>query len=370
MGQRTRAYYLDWIRIVVILLLVPFHSAVTFSAHADGFIRYPLNVPGIDGFLWFLSLWIMPILFLTAGFSANYALEKRRAEEFARERRDKLLTPLLAGMLLVCPPMSYLRALFMGTFHGGLVGFYPRFFYGFYPHGNLNWGHLWFLAYLFVFSSILLPLFVRINRGVPRARLVKASAILEKGLCLYLVTIPLMVTETILRPIFPGFQNLVWDWANFVFYLALVLYGFIFALNERIVENIQRIRAVTFWLAILLYAGAVTLRITGISLGVFYPAYNVLMVFSLMFTVLGYAKTLLNTRSRPYDYLNKASFPFYIFHFLPITVAAYFFARADISVWLKWFLLIVVSYPATFVLYEMVRRVPYLRSVFGMRPKG
>jgi peptidoglycan/LPS O-acetylase OafA/YrhL len=372
MAQDSRAYYLDWIRIIVILLLVPFHSAVTFTLHGDGFIKYPQNAPLMDDLLWFLSIWIMPVLFLISGMSAYFALDRRSPAQFVRERRSKLALPLGAGMLLVCVPMSYLRALFMGSFRGSLIKFYPHFFNGTYPRGNLNWGHLWFLAYLFVFTLILLPLFVRMRREPLKTKLMGASAVLEKGLWIYLIAAPLMITESLLRPIFPGLQNLVWDWANFIFYLALVFYGFVFAVNGRILDNVQRIREITLCLGIVLFAGAVTSRNMGVSgsIAPFFPAYNVLMVFSWTFAVLGYAKELLNTRNRAYAYLNEASFPFYVFHFLPITVVAYFIARSSLNVWLKYTLLIVLAYPVTFGLYEIVRRIPYLRFAFGIKAKA
>jgi glucans biosynthesis protein C len=362
-----RAYYLDWIRITVILLLVPFHSAVTFATHADGFIRYPLHVPAMDLFLWFLSIWIMPMLFLVSGLSARFALKKRTPAQFSAERRTKLLLPLAAVILLICVPMSYLRALFIGAFHGSLFAFFPHFFNGSYPRGNFHWGHFWFLAYLFVFTMILLPLFVKMEKEGTAARVAKASAILEKGLSIYVLAVPLMITEVILRPLFPGLQNLVWDWANFIFYLALVFYGFVFALNARILDNIERIRGAALCFGILLFAGANAMRIWHVPIGRLYPAYNVVMVFSWMFAFLGYAKALANRKSRFHAYLNEASFPVYAFHFLPITATAFFIAKADISVWLKWLVLVAISYPVTFVLYEVIRRIPYLRVAFAIK---
>jgi glucans biosynthesis protein C len=74
-------------------------------------------------------------------------------------------------------------------------------------------------------------------------------------------------------------------------------------------------------------------------------------------------------QGRAYAYLNEASFPFYIFHFLPITVVAYFIARANANVWFKYILLVVVAYPATFGIYEIVRRIPCLRIAFGIKVK-
>ena len=370
MNQDNRAYYLDWIRIGVILLLVPFHSAITFASRGDGFIRYPQSVPAMDMALWFLSIWIMPVLFVVSGVASYRALQHRTPKQYARERHRKLLMPLLAGMLLVCPPMSYMRAMFMGSFHGSFLQFYPRFFTGgIYPRGNLTWGHLWFLAYLYVFSLILLPLFVRMARERDRAKLVDASSFLERGRRTYLAAVPLMFTETVLRPVFPGFQNLVWDWANFTLYLLFFLYGFLLAINGRILDNIQRIRMFSLLLGSFLFAAMAGLRMLGVGpvIDRMVPAYNALMVFAWVFAVLGYARRFLNLQGRFYQYLNKASFPFYIFHFLPITIAAYFIARSDFSVWLRYLIIMAVAYPSIFALYEIIRRIPVLRFVFAVK---
>jgi len=372
MNQSTRAYYLDWIRIGVILLLVPFHSALTFGGHGDTFIRYPQqSVPTFDIGLWFLSTWIMPVLFVVSGIASYYALQHRTPDEYMRERRAKLLVPLIAGTLLVISFMSYLRALFIGSFHGNFLEFYPVFFSkGPYPRGNFSWGQLWFLAYLYVFTLILKPLFVRTIREGAGSRLAAASSILEKGLWIYLIVIPSMFTETLLRPFFPGLQNLFWDWANFTLYLVLVFYGFVFAMNDRILDNIERIRMFSLLLGTFLFVLVASLKLSGIEGAIFrvYPAYNTVMVFAWVFTVLGYAKRFLNRQARFYKYLNKASFPFCIFHFLPITVAAYFIARSDLNMWLRWLIVVAFSYPSTFALYEIVRRIPVLRFLFGVKP--
>ncbi len=127
MDQKERLFYLDWIRIIVILLLVPFHSAISFTVPGDVFIKYPQHIPSLGYVLWFLSIWIMPALFLVSGIAAYHALQRRTAEQYARERRGKLLLPLLAGVLLICPPMAYLRALYLGSFQGGFFRFSPSF---------------------------------------------------------------------------------------------------------------------------------------------------------------------------------------------------------------------------------------------------
>jgi peptidoglycan/LPS O-acetylase OafA/YrhL len=326
-------------------------------------------VPGLDIFTWLLSLWIMPALFLVSGMSAYFSLRSRTGKEFMRERYQKLLLPFFAGVVLICPIMAYLRALFMGAVQGDFVHFYPLFFNGGYPKGNFNWGHLWFLLYLFVFTAILRPLLVYMKREDVQARLVDMSAILGKGLFVYLPALPLMVTEALLRPSFPGMQNLYWDWANFIFYLVLVFYGFLLATNKKIVDNIERIRVFSLVLGAALFALVAIPATSGVRgfMGRAYHAYNALMVFAWVYAVLGYAKALVNRRCRIYSYLNSASFPFYIFHFLPVTVAAYFVARMEIDVWWRYLIIVACSYPATFAVYEIVKRIPLIRFLFGIK---
>ncbi len=372
MIRDNRAYYLDWIRIGVILLLVPFHSVLTFAGGGDPVIRHQQSVPAMHIGLWFLSIWIMPVLFVVSGAASCYALQYRTPKEYAKERRAKLLRPLLSGMLLVCVPMSYLRALFIGSFHGSILQFYPVFFTSApYPRGNFSWWHLWFLAYLYVFTLILRPLFVRMSREQTCARVATASSILERGLWVYFLVIPSIFTETLLRPLFPGLQNLVWDWANFTLYLALFLYGYLFAVNGRILENLERIRVFSLVLGTLLFLVAASLGRSwiGSMISRIYPAYNTLMVFAWVFSVLGYARRFLNRNGRFYLYLNNASFPLYVFHLLPISVAAYFIAKDDLNVWLKCLVIIAFAYPSTFALYEIVRRTPVIRSLFDVKPR-
>ncbi len=371
MDRNDRAYYLDWIRIGVILLLVPFHSAVTFTTRGDGYIRYPQSVPAMDIGLWFLSIWIMPVLFVVSGFASYQALQYRAPREYLKNRRAKLLIPFLAALVLLCPPMAYFRALFMGSFQGSFLKFYPCFFtHGAYPKGYFNWGHLWFLIYLFVFTLLLLPLFMRMMRERTRASVIAASAILEKGFWIYLAAIPLMFAQTVLGPLFPNHFNIFSDWAYFTLFLVLMLYGFLFAMNGRILDNIQRIRAVSLVLVIFLFVPEAFLRISGMetALGPISPAYNVLILFASVFAALGYARQFLNQPYHFYHYLHTASFPFYILHFFPITVMSYFIARSDLNVWLKYVIIVVFAYPSTLALYEIIRRIPMVRSLFGVKP--
>ncbi len=373
MDRIQRLWYMDWIRIIVILILVPFHSAVTCTTYGDAFIKFNQKVPVLNAFIWFMSIWIMPVLFMVSGMSSYFSMQHRTAGQYTRERYRKLIIPLFAGLLTVCTILSYFRALYLGTFHGTYLKFYPHFFTdGLAPKGNLNWGHLWFLAYLFLFSMILLPVFKYLNKENIKEKVRRASARFEKGLWIFFLALPIMLTETILRPRFPETLDLVTDWANVALYLILTLYGFMFALNQRMLDNIERFRIFSLVSGIALFASAYILKgdIHSSSTTFMIPAYNALMKFTWILTALGYAKKYLNHDNRPHSYLVNASFPVYIFHYLPITVIAYFIARSDMDIWLKYGILVVSAYPLTFAMYEILKKIPYVRFAFAIKQKG
>jgi hypothetical protein len=211
------------------------------------------------------------------------------------------------------------------------------------------------------------------NKKNLTARVIAGSAILEKKLWIYLLPIPLMVTEMILRPFFPGeYQNLIWDWANFIFYFLLVFLGFVFAINGKILDNIQRMRAFSLVIGVILFATIVVwdMRGAGRFLSHIYPAYNTLTIFAWMFAILGYAKTFLTVKNRLYSYLNNASFPFYAFHYLSVTILAYFIAKESMNVWFKYLIIVFCAYLSTFALYEIVKRISFLRFLFGIKIVG
>jgi hypothetical protein len=49
MAEQKRQYYLDWLKIIVVALLVPHHIAITFSHLGDAYVFLPIK----DGSIYF-----------------------------------------------------------------------------------------------------------------------------------------------------------------------------------------------------------------------------------------------------------------------------------------------------------------------------
>jgi hypothetical protein len=55
--QNERLYYIDWLRVLVILTLIPFHAALTYSGLGDTYIANPLHDARIIPFMLMEKYW-------------------------------------------------------------------------------------------------------------------------------------------------------------------------------------------------------------------------------------------------------------------------------------------------------------------------
>lgn len=81
----------------------------------------------ISSILVFLSPHFMPLMFLIAGISTRYALQKRTIGQYVLERVKKLLIPFVFGTILIMPLMTYIADKFNYGYQGDLIRHYAIF---------------------------------------------------------------------------------------------------------------------------------------------------------------------------------------------------------------------------------------------------
>ncbi|QQO09995.1 acyltransferase family protein [Breznakiella homolactica] len=380
MKENKREYYLDWLRIIVVLLLVPHHIAITFSHIGDAYVFLPVKDNSLYFFIQstFLNLWFMRMLFFVSGISTYYALKKRTNKEYFLERCKRLLLPAVFAIIAVCPVMAYFRALNLNGFQGSLFKFYPVFFTKFETY--LGWAHFWFLIYLFMFSMVFLLLRVLIKNSAGPEEKIGTFLARKKNIILPIVLF--IVFEMILRPFFPGIQNIVDDWANIMVYLSFFMLGYLFASRkeclDKIEENIPVFLGIgiiaTTWVLFLKYAQNYTDYFARLYNTKEYQ-YKVITAFfqgaaeySLVMLFTGIAKKVLNFKNRVYDYLSNTSFSLYMFHFILVNLVMYYLIRLNMNHYLMYILGIILVYVLFIVLFELViKRIPFLRYICGIK---
>ena len=151
------------------MLLFPYHTCMIYNNWGEIFYitGVPYSLP--SNFVSIVYPWWMTLLFTIAGISSFYAFKNRTIKEYTKERVEKLLIPLLVGLVFIIPIQSYIADIFHNGYTGGYFEHYKVFFTKFtYLTGQdegFTPGHLWFMLYLFVISIIMLPIMNKYSKS-------------------------------------------------------------------------------------------------------------------------------------------------------------------------------------------------------------
>ena len=372
-----RRHDLDWLRASVFLILILYHVGMFFVPW-DWHVKNPepagaaFQIP-----MFVVSEWRLWLLFLVSGAAVRFSLRRRTRAGFARERLGRLLVPLLFGMLVVVPPQVYYERLTEGAAYASYLAFLPDMFAGGpYPEGNLSWHHLWFVLYALAFALLALPLLHWLRTEHGRPILERFTAWLEPPGRIFLLALPIVVSEMALRPGWPSTHTFIGDWANVCSYLIVFLYGYVLYAADGPGAAAQRDRRLALVLAILAASILVLARQTGAvppaGYEAGYLAWTGLRALNTWFwivAIIGYARRYLNVPSRALRHANEAVYPFYILHQTVIVAIAFHLIDWEASIPVKFTVITAGTLLGTTALYLVIRLHPVSRVLFGMRTR-
>jgi glucan biosynthesis protein C len=358
----TRYDFLDWLRVIAIFVLLFFHTGMLFVGWG-WHITNPETIPILEWPMDIAHRLRMPLLFIIAGAGLCFALRRRSGAALVGERSLRLLVPLIAGMLLVVPPQIYVERLANGDFHGGYLDFLVQRVFRFepYPAGDFSWHHLWFIAYLYVYVLLLLPLLLWWRRARPAIR---------PGLWLFALGLPLGLNEALLKPHFPETHNLTSDWYIFDHYLLLTIYGVLLASMRDAWDWLRDRRRTSLVASLLLTVIGLPALHYGVMPrdGWMDAVYANVFTWCWLMTFLGYGRHALSFSNKLLAWARDASYPVYILHQTIIVVIAYFVVGLSWSPWAKYGFVLVATLASSVACYEFVlRRFAVTRLLFGIK---
>ncbi len=373
-GQ-PRHYYLDWLRVLAFGLLIFYHTGMFFVGW-DWHIKNNRLSETMELPMIFSGQWRMSLLFIISGAAVFFALRKRTTGQFAKERLKRILLPLAFGMFVVVPPQIYFERLTQGSTFSYLE-FYPSVFrFQPYPEGSFSWHHLWYLAYIFVYSLVGLPLFHYWNSGKADRIAGKLARWLSKPLALWLPACWLLAGDAWLEDRWPSSHDLIFDWANHFQYFSLFLFGYFIAWQPVLAESVQQQRKVSLTIGLttltILYAffWLDWQELEGLQ-DTIYGIIKFINIWAWLLIILGFGRALLNRNSAFLRYANEAVYPFYILHQTIIICLAYPMITWDLSIGVKFGLISAGTFVIAWILYEgLIRRVNLLRPLFGLKMRG
>jgi len=375
----TRLHYVDWLRVLAMCTIFFFHNARLYD-YWGWHIKNVDVSRAADIFIEFCNPWLMPLFFLLAAASIYSAMKTRTAGGFAKERTLRLLIPIvILGFFVIGPPQVYLERVASGAFSGSFFQFYgTQYFsngiYGLNDTGNFTLVpmHMWFLWLLFIFSLVLLPLFLY-NKTTGRSPGSRLATLFEKPWTLVVPVVLIALSQAILG--LEGAITFGGGW-NHLSYLVFFISGYLMFSNTRIQENIKRYAwgALITALVLLVLDYLVQFRViklsipetTGAGIGIW--TFLTLKSWCFLLAILGLGSRYLNFKNRFLDYANEAVLPFYILHQTVIIIIGFFVIQLSIGVAPKYFIVATSSFVAIMAIYELlVRRINVLRFLFGMR---
>lgn len=344
-----RKYYVDNIRWIIILLLVPYHAAMAWNVWGEPNYIYFESNKIISGIVVFFSPYFMPSMFLIAGISTRFALHKRTIGQYVLERTKKLLIPFVFGTMLIMPPMTYIASKFNYGYQGNLFRHYAVFFTHFTDltgaDGGFSVGQFWFILYLFLISLIAVGI-ILLQRKIMPSKDIDIPLVL-----IFLWGLPL-----------PLFSDLLSIGGK-----SLAEYTYVFLVGYYIFSNDDAINQIEKWKWIFFFIG---ITATGFNVYMFiwsdtqHTLLNMIAKYIsewfMINSLLGIGKRYLNFNGKVSEYMSKKSYTFYIFHFIWVVLFQYFlFHICSGNIILLYVLPVLFAYAATLLCCEICNRVSF-----------
>lgn len=371
----ARRHDIDFIRVVVFGLLMIYHTSLIFGTrgwlvHADIPSR-AFDVISLASHPWRISL-----LFFIAGITTAALSQRCSPSEIRNQRSRQLIPPLLFGIFVLVPPQIYIVATSdLGLDMGYLDfwGLYMRFGAISDPAGGsisvVSMQHLWFLAYLWLYTAVLTVLMANCVGGLDWLSQRLRSWLSGYGLFVWPI-LCLAALRLFLYPLFGETMNAISDWYSHVVYFSFFTFGFLMAYDD------------SFWTLLVerryhAAAGAGLSLIAILLLFIFYPPEargmalmvlhriirSALQWFAVV-AILGFCRVLITRPNRVISYLNRAMLSYYVLHQTVLLMVAYWLKQLigfDASSFVT---IVVTSTVCCAVLYELqTRSIGLLRRI-------
>jgi peptidoglycan/LPS O-acetylase OafA/YrhL len=140
-----RLIFVDVMRVVAIVLVIAHHAGQPYGIGGEWAVNDPASTAWLEPFFRVNAAFGMGFMFLLAGFFVPRAYDRRGSRQFLRERWKRIGVPLVAVLLLVNVPITYL-------FEDGEPSL-GEFVRSMYETGLQSpYFHLWFLGHLLLYS--------------------------------------------------------------------------------------------------------------------------------------------------------------------------------------------------------------------------
>ena len=366
-----RKHFLDNIRWVTVLLVLFYHVIYFYNAKGvfGGIGGFYEDQPW-DCIMSMLYPWFMMLLFVVAGISSKYALDKQTNGQFIKSRTRKLLVPATIGLLVFQWMTGYFNTQVAGvdvlTAVPQPVKHVLRAFSGIGP--------LWFIQDLWLFSLVLVLIKV-IEKGKLHNAIGKLFQKESMGLTIALVVVGYLFVWagaqcSISHPN-PESADGLWNLYRPLAYFVPFLLGYFVFSHDAVQERLAKMHLPLLMLAL----------VTGAYFTIVMYGKNDtdpivlkgwlcnLFAWFAILAMLGCFKAWADKTSPFATYMTRSSYGIYIVHYLVIASFGYMMKMyTNLAPWMMYVILFFAVMLLSPAIYEILRRIPFVRwCVLGVK---
>jgi glucan biosynthesis protein C len=368
----SRRYDIDTLRVLALGLLIVFHTLLVFEP-------FGWRVTSIHAGRWAdlaaatLTPWRLEVIFAIGGIAAAFLLRKETISGFLRTRALRLLVPFFIGVIFLVPPQSYVHLLAQGRETMSFWEFWSRGLWINLHHGIPvpDLAHVWFLPYLFFYSALLVTLLAMNPTALDRAKDEIAGhsilTIVALSMAWYALVQSMPFPDSGLAKMPLG------DIPAHFLYAPAFFFGFLISDNDAFWNSLveeRRVLLVTSCVAAVVslaslrvsqvHPSSLATLAVGLSRGLFGGV--------MAFAVFSWGRWAFSKPARGLAYATDAILPVYLMHQTVLVVGAYELSVTSWPVSIALPSLIVMSFGVPLLVYHLIiRRVPFLRFLFGVK---
>ena len=364
-----RKHWLDNLRWVTVLLVLFYHVIYFYNNKGvfggiGGFGEYPQCPQYQDVVMYILYPFFMPLLFLLAGISARYALDKHSAGEWFKARTRKLLVPSTIGLFVFQWMVGYFNTAVAAKteLFEGMPGVAK---YAMMSVSGI--GPLWFIQDLWLFSLLLLL----IRKLDARDTIWEAFDNLNIVWVILLGVLFWVGEQSLIS--YPRAESLdgLYNLYKPFFYFIPFLMGYFVFSHHQVQEQLKKA-----WIPLVACAGisGVILVVTTFGQNNTSPQYmssplNCIYGWLSCLALMAWFMARFDRSGQFAGYMAKSSFGLYIVHYLVVGSLGYMMKTyTQLPPLAMYVILTVAVFTLSPLLYEVLRRIPVVRwCVLGQK---
>jgi len=370
---KERLYFIDNIRILLTVLIILHHLAITYGA--PGTWYYQEGQPGMISILFYAiftginQAFIMGFFFMISGYFTPSSYDRKGAWPFFKARLMRLGIPLLFYVIVIDPLIVYTRAAVIQGFTGTFYKFLGNYF-GNYE--GLGIGPLWFVETLLIFTGIYV--LWRLN-----TKHVSQDYQIPKNFQIVLFALLLGIVTFVVRIWFPMGWNFVPLGLQFPFfpqYIGMFIIGMLVYRGSWFVHMPTKSGKLWLWIAVvtvlflpvLIFLGAPGGDPARLRGGLYWQAFVFALWEQFLCVALVIALSILfrerrNSQGRLGKAMSTSAYAAYIFHAPIIVLLAFALRGIQLDLILKFVVIAPLAVFLCFFISNYIRKLPFVRKI-------